>query len=66
MGGVRNMKSLRKQIEDLDYYITGEIDHGECFYEQDDFYEFIGKLEQLKHLAFKYYEENKKEMRDEN
>jgi hypothetical protein len=52
------MKSLYKQIEDLGYEIVGDIDHGECFCEKDMFYEFIGKLEQLKHLSFQNFKEN--------
>lgn len=51
------MRTLNKQIEDLANEITGEIEHGECFYEKNMFYEFIGKLEQLKHLSFQNFKE---------
>jgi hypothetical protein len=50
----------RKQAEDLGYEIAGEIEqHGECFYEQDELFILIGKIEKLKQLLFAGYEETK-------
>lgn len=53
------MKSLSSQIDDLAYEIAGDQNHGEPFYDENDLFEFIGKLEKLKRLAFAYYEETK-------
>jgi hypothetical protein len=51
-----------KQAEDLGYEIAGEIEqHGECFYEESELFIIIGKIEKLKQLVFKGYEETKKQ-----
>lgn len=59
------MKDLREQIEDLNYDISANIDHGECFYEEDMLKDFIAILDKMKELAIKYYQENQSEMEDE-
>jgi hypothetical protein len=54
--------NARKQAEDLGYEIAGEIEqHGECFYEEEELFIVIGKIEKLKRLLFKGYNETEKE-----
>lgn len=54
-------KSLSQQIDDLGYEIAGDIDHGECFYEEDMLNDFIENLDKMKKLAKKFYQQNKAE-----
>jgi hypothetical protein len=55
--------SARKQAEELGYEIAGEIEqHGECFYEEEELFIVIGKIEKLKRLLFKGYDETEKEV----
>lgn len=60
------MKSLWKQVQDLTFEIAGEVDHGECFYDEDMLYQFVHKLDKLKSLSFDYYKENYDERMKEN
>lgn len=53
------MKSLSSQIDDLAYEIARDQERGEPFDDENDLYNFIGKLERLKRLAFAYFEETK-------
>jgi hypothetical protein len=54
--------NARKQAEELGYEIAGEIEqHGECFYEEEELFIVIGKIEKLKRLLFKGYEDTPKE-----
>lgn len=51
-----------KKAEVLGYEIAGDIEqHGECFYEEEEMLIVIGKIEKLKRLVFKGYEETKKQ-----
>ncbi|GIN88686.1 hypothetical protein J6TS2_50720 [Heyndrickxia sporothermodurans] len=53
---------LRSKIKELGYSINGDIDHGECFYEEDMLAEFCESLDRMKELALEYFASNKKEM----
>jgi hypothetical protein len=58
--------NARKQAEELGYEIAGEIEqHGECFYEEEELFIVIGKIEKLKRLLFKGYDETKKKKEEE-
>lgn len=53
---------LRGKIIDLGYSISGDIDHGECFYDVDMLNDFCKSLDRMKELASDYYISNKKEL----
>ncbi|MGG3547258.1 hypothetical protein ACT7CS_22190 [Bacillus pacificus] len=55
---------LRRKIMDLCYSISGDIDHGECFYDKDMLNVFCKDLDRMKELALEYYNSNKED--DEN
>lgn len=57
-------KSLWKQVQDLTFEIAGEVDHGECFYEEEMLEDFQKKLDMLKSLSRELYLKNKKEMEE--
>lgn len=54
-------ESLRDKIYRLIDEIYGEVDHGECFHEQSELEDFVRNLDNLKELAYEYYNENQKE-----
>lgn len=56
------MRSLRKQIENLQFEIDGDIHHGECFYEQEMLDSLLDNLNKMKHLAVALYKENQEEV----
>jgi hypothetical protein len=58
-------KDIRQQIIDLANEIDSDVDHGECFYEEDMFKEFIANLDKMKKLAKQYYKQNQKEMEED-
>lgn len=60
------MAALRKQITDLYYAVSADIEHGECFYDPEMFNEFINTLDKMKELAQKYYEENRQKVENED
>jgi hypothetical protein len=45
------MKTLRQQIYELACEIDGEVQYGECFYEEDMLNNFCNSLDKLKELA---------------
>ncbi|RXZ78040.1 hypothetical protein EBB07_28705 [Paenibacillaceae bacterium] len=53
--------SLRSEVRELHYSISADIEHGECFYSEKYFAEFIEKIDQLKETSEKLFEENKAE-----
>ena len=60
MIGVEEM-SLRKEVRDLYYSISADVEHGECFYDLEMLNEFCARLDMMKDLAQKYYKENQEE-----
>ncbi|MEH6848584.1 hypothetical protein [Bacillus pseudomycoides] len=56
---------LRRKIIDLGYSISGDIDHGECFYDEEMLNDFCKSLDRMKELASEYYSSNKKELDEE-
>lgn len=52
---------LRKTIIDLGYEISGDLDHGECFYDKGMLDQFLQNLDILKTTAIAYYNANKEE-----
>ena len=58
-GQTKQNLELRKKIITLGYEITGDIDHGECFYEREMLIDFCSNLDKLKNLAHEYYISNK-------
>jgi hypothetical protein len=64
---IRQNLEFRQQIIELGYEIAGDIDHAECFYDEDMLKDFISNLDKLKSLAREYFISNKSEMEeDEN
>jgi hypothetical protein len=61
----KKILELRKQIMDLSYEISGDIDHGECFYDEDILSDFCESLDRMKDLALDYYKSNREELDDE-
>ncbi|WP_319618421.1 hypothetical protein [Bacillus cereus group sp. BfR-BA-01700] len=56
---------LRGKIIDLGCEISGDIDHGECFYDEDMLKDFCKSLDRMKELASDYYDSNRKELNKE-
>jgi hypothetical protein len=55
-------RELVRETTNLACEISYEIDQDmECFHEESELYQIIGKLEKLKQLLFKAYKETKKE-----
>ncbi|EEL69452.1 hypothetical protein [Bacillus mycoides] len=52
---------LRGEIIDLGYSISGDIDHAECFYDEDMLKDFCESLDRMKKLAVDYYNSNKED-----
>lgn len=55
-------QEYRRVIEDLACQLSGDVDHGECFYEKDMLDEFLSNLETMRNLALKLYVQNREEM----
>ncbi|MCM3735581.1 hypothetical protein M3215_07050 [Bacillus cytotoxicus] len=56
---------LRQKIIELGYEISGDIDHGECFYELEMLNDFCESLDRMKELALEYWESNKKTLNED-
>lgn len=61
----KNNLELRQALIDLACEIDGDVDHGECFYDEEMLNEFISNLDKMKNLAREYFISNKCEMEDE-
>lgn len=57
--------SLRGQLQDLYYAISADIEHGECFYDEEMFNSFIRTLDEMKSIANQYFDENQSELEEE-
>lgn len=57
--------SLRGQLQDLYYAISADIEHGECFYDQEMFKSFCCNLDKMKIIAKQYFEENQMGIEEE-
>jgi hypothetical protein len=55
---------FRQQIIELGYEISGDIDHAECFYDEEMLKDFISNLDKLKSIAREYFISNKSEMEE--
>jgi hypothetical protein len=55
-------QEYRRELEDLVCQLSGDVDHGECFYEKDMLDEFLSNLETVRNLALKLYVQNREEM----
>lgn len=53
--------NLRSDINELSNEIATEINHGECFYDEEEYEEFIRKLDRLRTLSGIYYTENQED-----
>jgi adenylate kinase len=56
------MKTLRQRVFELACEIDGEVQYGECFYEEDMLNNFCNSLDKMKELAREYYKEIQSEM----
>ena len=54
-------RDLLSKLDELIHDIYSEFGHGECFFEEDMFNDFIKLLDKTKEVAKQYFEENQKE-----
>lgn len=57
--------NLRSEVHELACEIYNEVDHGECFYDEEMLSEFLAKVERFKHACQQYYTQNKEEEDDD-
>jgi len=53
--------NLKDEIFGLVSEIDAEVNHGECFYDDDMYRDFIRVIDELKEISKKFYEINKAE-----
>jgi hypothetical protein len=53
--------NLRSEVYQLRDEISGDIEHGECFYDLESLNELCEKLDKMKELSLKLYDENRAE-----
>lgn len=56
---------MKEDLEYLAQEIEADIHHGECFYEQEMYRDFIAKLNKMKKMARKYYQKNVEELKND-
>ncbi len=54
--------SLKSSAQELVMTILNDVDHGECFYDEEMFEELIDTVDTFKKVAKKVYDENQEDM----
>lgn len=54
--------SYKGQLQNLYYFISADIEHGECFYDKEMFDVFCKHLDKMKEVAKQYFDENQREI----
>lgn len=56
---------MKDKLKELYYEVSADIEHGECFYDEEMFEIFLANLDQLKEVAQRLFYENQDDEEEE-